>query len=143
MKARNILIAGVAGMVLAGCANDGKLDMLGPKLTGGEWVAIGDNTAVVNDTIKSTLAFDSKGQIAGTGGCNTFSGKAKFGPTFGLISTSDLSVTEKACEEKITWQEEIVLHAIETAQYYNFNDDGDLIITAKDGAQTLWRRNAV
>ncbi len=143
MKALNILMAGAAVLMLASCANTGQMDLKGPKLAGGEWVAVGDNTASITDAIKSTAVFDGKGGLSGNAGCHTYTATTDFGPMFGYMSAKDFEIEEAPCaDEKATAQEARFVEILAAAKYYRFNEQGDLIVTSEDGSELHFIRAA-
>jgi heat shock protein HslJ len=96
----------------------------------GSWrlVSMGElsSPAVVPLATELTAEFGDE-RIAGSGGCNRFMGSYET-PQAGTLSIGPLASTFKACETPVMNQEMRYLQALQAAQRYEMNDQGDLAI---------------
>lgn len=107
-------------------------------LTGGEWLVEDINGGGVMDILQTTLAFDSDGQVSGTGGCNRYSGTYDLaGDT---LSFGPLAFTRKACPPAISNQESTFFEAISSPLRVNIDETSALIMTGETGKTLKARR---
>lgn len=95
----------------------------------GSWrlVSMGETTAptVPPQTTELTTNFEGD-RISGSGGCNRFTGS--YQTESNTLSIGALASTRKACEESVMNQESKYLTALQAAQRYEVNNQGELNI---------------
>ncbi len=120
-RATNVLaLAFIGALVLTACGGDGA------SLTGSEWILTSLEGQPPIAEAPITAAFTDDGQVAGTAGCNTYSGSYEVdGDTimFGLMGT-----TLMACPQPVMEQETSYLAVLERTQTF----------AATDGTLTLY-----
>ena len=84
------------------------------SLLGSLWVAEDIGGAGVIDNLQSKLQFVSASQVAGHGGCNSFTGAAVL--TAGQLSMGPLASTRKMCPPAVMGQEGRFLRTLETVR---------------------------
>lgn len=77
-------------------------------------------------TTELTASFEGD-RVSGSGGCNRFTGG--YQTESNKLSIGALGSTRKACEEPVMNQEAKYLAALQGAQYYKVNSQGDLEIS--------------
>ena len=125
------VFAGLTILIVAACDSTGSTQGTTPEptpatgdLAGSSWtlVSVGSNPVVEGSGAR--LAFDDAGNVSGSTGCNSVSGKyALDGPslTFGMLAT-----TRMACEETLMGQEASVLEALQNVSGWEIDADGNL-----------------
>jgi heat shock protein HslJ len=99
----------------------------GFDLSGSQWRLEDIGGAGVIDDSQATLAFPEAGKIAGNDSCNRFFGSAEIkGDT---IKLSPLGATRMACPEAVMNQETKYLHALQSAERFEWKDPYLLIYT--------------
>jgi heat shock protein HslJ len=116
------LLAGIT----AACAESGKDSKMMDTLTGSTWLAEDIDGRGVLDGPPSTLSFEEGQRVAGSAGCNRFTGTAatdgerlRFGP---------LAVTKRMCPPAVMDQEQRFLTALMAAEQYRLTEQGFLVI---------------
>jgi len=101
------------------------------------WVLVGygdaANPAVVEAGTVITAVFTRDSTVAGSGGCNNYSGGYEADDN-GNLSVGPLATTRMACEPEAMDQENAYLAALQGAQSYTINEEGRLEITYDSGA---------
>lgn len=112
-----------------------------PKLdlTGGEWLVEDINGEGVMDILQTTLAFDTDGQVSGSGGCNRYTGS--YALTAETLRFGPLAATRKACPPAISNQEQKFFESIAAPLRASIDETGALILTGEDGKSIKARRN--
>lgn len=108
-------------------------------LPGSQWQLISygppdDETLVIPDSL-ITLEFPVEGEVAGSGGCNSYGGS--YESTEDSIVFNEVVRTEMACaDEQITAQEQVYFDALQSITQYVLTEDG-LTIWYGDGESQL------
>lgn len=140
VRAAGLLAAGLTGvMVLAACSSGSDSSAGGDvasttSLAGSTWTlssyasAAGANTAAVPGSDGAPLTFGSDGTIAGSTGCNRFSGAYTQDGANLTITLGPMTLM--GCPDDVAAQESAVVAALPNVT--SFTADGDLIL--KDGS---------
>ena len=137
-----LLAAACSPFVEASPATDVAPTMLPPaqdELAATQWQlgsygTVGAETPVL-DTTTLTLAFDTAGQVAGQGGCNSFDGKYKADSQ--TVTFTEMVHTMRACvDDAANQQEAAYIGAFDSAGKYELNGD-QLTIYYDGGASAL------
>jgi heat shock protein HslJ len=114
-RAKHVLaLALVVALVLTACGGEST------SLTGDEWILTTLEGAPLIAEAPITAAFTEEGQVAGTAGCNTYSGSYEVDGdslSFGVMAT-----TLMACPQPIMDQERSYLAALERTESYALAD---------------------
>ncbi len=137
-QSRLVLLAGLMA-VLAACAPEP-----GPpptsrdsQLTGSIWRVEDINREGIMDYAFLTMDFNTDGRIYGDAGCNTYGGSYKLSSNGGIIF-GKLEVTEKLCQaEALMLQEQRFLDALSSADHYEYNEFGALVLMGPEGKSVL------
>lgn len=101
----------------------------------GRWFAEDILGGGVVDNAETVLAIGADGQVAGSGGCNRISGKAKImgdGIQFGPIAA-----TRMACVPAVGDQEQKFFKALGLARSWQYQPDGDKLVLMGKGGEAL------
>jgi len=121
----------INGEPLSGCGGDTR-----KLLVGHEWQVTTINEQPLVDREKPpTITFDRDGQVAGSAGCNRYSGTYEI--TGEGVSFGSMALTRKACEPEVMQQEAEMMAVLEGASNFRLDDSGALIIRGYRG-QKLW-----
>ena len=115
-----LVLAFVGALMLTACGGEGT------SLTASEWILTSLEGRLLIAEAPITAAFTDEGQVAGTAGCNTYSGSYEVDAdmiTFGLMAT-----TRMACPQPVMEQEASYLAVLDRTQAY----------AAGDGTLTLY-----
>jgi heat shock protein HslJ len=100
--------------------------------------AAGTETPVMSASSVVTLEFKGTNEVAGSGGCNTYSGT--YTAKDNEIMFSQITSTEKAClDDAVMKQERAYFDALQAARTYKLSGDA-LIITYGDNRQLTFMR---
>ena len=91
-------------------------------LTGSTWLAEDIMGAGVVDRVQSTLQPMPDGRIAGSGGCNRFTGKGVIAN--GKVDIGLLATTRMACPPAVMDQEDKYLKALAASKRYEIGPEG-------------------
>jgi heat shock protein HslJ len=128
------LFVGVMAFLIASCSPTGLIPGPGEgqttsapnRLVNTQWVLVsfeeqGTETPPIAGS-DLTLEFDEAGQVAGSGGCNTFG--AQYSLQNGQISFGPITTTEIACTAQgVMAQEQRYYDALQSAGEYELNGD--------------------
>lgn len=123
----------VGGDTYPGCAGD-PVDLLAV----GEWLVVSIGGEAVAEEPPATIEFLAEGPVAGSGGCNRWSGPFRLGE--GLAIGPDLVSTMMACTEPVMATERRLLDALPTVTGFDFDDAGRLVLATADGQPIVARR---
>lgn len=123
-----------AALTTAGCAGANAGGGPPGGLPGTMWLAVAIDGAPAADYPASTLSFPSSTEIAGSGGCNRFSG------TLGIagqqLAIGPLATTRKMCPPPVMQQETAFLRALGAST--NYQSTGEfLTLSDATGHETL------
>ena len=104
-------------------------------LTGSTWLAEDIMGAGVVDRAQSTLQPMPDGRIAGSGGCNRFTGKGVVAS--GKVEIGLLATTRMACPPAVMDQEDKYLKALAASKRYEIGPDGLMRFFNEAGGVTL------
>jgi heat shock protein HslJ len=109
----------------------------GPSLTSTNWrVTEVGGVAIMGDTTRPTLVFDSGGQVSGNTGCNQYSGTVTLSGT--SITFSPLTTTRMAClDTTMMGQERHYLEEIVGAKSYELDGNGELRLLDANGSTLI------
>jgi putative lipoprotein len=127
---RTLTLAFLAGLAAAAPA------MAQTDLTGTSWLAEDIMGAGVVDRAQSTLQPLPDGRIAGSSGCNRFTGKGVLRE--GTVEIGLLATTRMACPPAVMNQESKYLKALAASRRYEVGRDG--LLRFYDGAGQLMVR---
>ena len=106
-----------------------------PALVGATWLVEDIGGRGVIDYARTTIGFDDRGGVHGSGGCNQFTGAADmvgesliFGP---------LAATQRACTDAVMDQELKFFAALEAVKGYRF--DGPFLLLTDESGDPLMR----
>jgi heat shock protein HslJ len=123
----------VGGETYPGCAGD-PVDLLAV----GEWLIESIGGEAVADEPPATIEFLPERRVAGSGGCNRWSGPFALGE--GLRIGPNLVSTMMACVEPVMASERRVLDALPTVVGFDFAESGRLVLATADGRAIVARR---
>jgi heat shock protein HslJ len=124
----------VAAGVLAACAAASGDEAMA-DLSGSRWrVEDIDGRGVVDDA-ETTLDFEAGGRVAGSGGCNRYSGNAELGA--GSLAVGPLAATRMACAPALMDQEQRFFDAMARVAGWSVGADGLLRLSDAAGAEIL------
>lgn len=106
-------------------------------LTVREWVVQSIDGRSVVDHSRTTLTFNPEGQLAGSAGCNRYTGG--FELQGGALQVKGMAATRMACSPVLMDQEARFLKALAMAQSWRLQRDGSLLITGAEGHTLLAR----
>jgi heat shock protein HslJ len=104
-------------------------------LTGSTWLAEDIMGAGVIDRAQSTLQSLPDGRVAGSGGCNRFTGKGVIGG--GKVEIGLLATTRMACPPALMDQEAKYLKALASSKRYELAPDGKMRFYNDAGTVTV------
>jgi heat shock protein HslJ len=104
-----------------------------PGLDGSTWRLVEIAGQAVPETVLATLAFSEPGRVAGTAGCNGYTGTARLEE--GRLALGPLATTRRACEPQAMAFEQRYLAALATAQ--GLRRDGDRLLVEVAGNAPL------
>lgn len=133
-----MLFAGLMA-VLAGCtpAPGPPPTSQDSQLTGSIWRVEDINSAGIMDYAFLTLDFSPDGRVYGDAGCNTYRGSYKLSSDGGILFHG-IAVTEKHCEaEALMAQEQRFLDALASAEHYEYNEFGALVLKGPESKSVL------
>jgi heat shock protein HslJ len=104
-----------------------------PGLEGSTWRLVEIAGQAVPETVLATLAFSEPGRVAGTAGCNGYTGTARLEE--GRLALGPLATTRRACEPQAMAFEQRYLAALATAQ--GLRRDGDRLLVEVAGNAPL------
>ena len=141
------LVVGLAAMIFAACTPQTESSpQAGAELSGTKWKLLsfseaGVETPVIEETT-ITLGFDSDGQVAGSGSCNSYG--ASYEVLGNILSLGEITHTMMACDqEDIGQQEKRYFQALETAGRFELAEDR-LTIWFGDGQSVLnWQKKEI
>lgn len=109
----------------------------GPSLASTNWrVTEVGGVAMMGDTTRPTLVFDSGGQVSGSTGCNQYSGSVTLSGT--SISFSPMTATRMACLDTTQMaQERRYLEEIVGARSYEMDGNGELRLLDANGTTLI------
>jgi putative lipoprotein len=126
----------IALLLSGGCSSDGASAMgrsTPAPLVDTTWLAEDIGGSGVVNPAQTSMSFHSAGRVAGSGGCNRYSGAVNSGWTTGL-SFSDLGSTLKACEPTLMDQERRFFEVLAATRSYKLPEPGNkLLLFAADG----------
>lgn len=102
---------------------------------GATWVVEDIMGAGVVDRAQSTLQMLPDGRVAGSGGCNRFTGKGAVAG--GRVEIGLLATTRMACAPALMDQEDKYLKALAASRRYEIGGDGLMRFFDGKGAATL------
>ena len=116
------------------------------SLAGTSWQATGINNgkeAVVSQAgvELATLAFDSEGQVSGSGGCNTFTGGYTTTDPDGL-TFGPLASTAMACEDNVMQLEQEYFAALANVTTYQLEADRLTLRDASGATQVMFQQSS-
>ncbi len=126
---RTLTLAFLAGLAAAAPA------MAQSDLTGTSWLAEDIMGAGVVDRAQSTLQPLAEGRVAGSSGCNRFTGMGVLAG--GKVEIGTLATTRMACPPAIMDQEAKYLKALAAARRYEIGKDGLMRFFDENGAAIL------
>lgn len=121
----------------AGCA--AKRETAGSFLTGvpvGSWRLIGFGDATEPGEVEVTLRAEADGKIAGTSGCNRYSGA--WMPGDGGAKVGPLAATKMACPPPRMEIEARYLEALESVRGWRRHVDGIVLVDAADDPRLVF-----
>ena len=126
-----------AGILLAACApKQPVLVVIDPKTLGGAaWLLEDLAGRGVIDNSRTTLQFLADGKVAGSGGCNRYSGSVTLKGS--LITFTPLASTMMACAPALMDQETHFFAALTQADTVAYDKTGALLIQVKGEAKPL------
>jgi putative lipoprotein len=130
-----VLAAGAMGLAaLAGCSAASQESAMA-SLAGSSWLVQDIDGRSVAPDLQTTVAFGEDGTVAGTGGCNRFTGGAGVGA--GTIAVGPLASTRMACPPAVMDQERRFFDAMARAASWSVGADGLLRLSDAGGAEIL------
>lgn len=127
---RTLTLAFLAAMAAAATPGAAQTD-----LTGSTWLAEDILGAGVVDRVQSTLQPLPEGRIAGSGGCNRFTGKGVIAS--GKVEIGLLATTRMACPPAVMTQEDKYLKALAASKRYEIGPEGLMRFFDEAGAVTV------
>ena len=118
---------------LAGCGGN-PMDLL----AGAEWVVEDVLGGGIIDSSRLTMRFEEDGRLAGTGGCNRYSGQVSFSGEG--LSIGPLRSTRMSCAEALDSQERRFLGALASADAFDIDETGALLLLSRGNMVILARR---
>ena len=106
-----------------------------PSLIGATWLVEDIRGGGVIDFAQTSIGFDERGGVHGTGGCNQFNGTAEV--SGGALSFGPLAATRRACAEALMDQESNFFAALDAVKGYRF--DGPFLLLTDDAGNPLMR----
>ncbi len=106
-----------------------------PALVGVTWLVEDIRGGGVIDRAQTTIGFDERGGVHGSGGCNQFNGAAEVGG--GSLSFGPLAATQRACVEALMDQESKFFAALDVVKGYRF--DGPFLLLTDAAGDPLMR----
>jgi putative lipoprotein len=107
------------------------------KLFGVTWVAEDVGGGGVIDNARSTIAFAADGTVSGSGGCNSFSGRARVDGD--RIEFGPLAATQKACVPALADQEQKFFKALAGTRMFAIDERTNKLILRDAGGIELAR----
>ena len=104
-------------------------------LAGSTWLVEDVMGAGVVDRVQSTLQPMPEGRIAGSGGCNRFTGKGVLAG--GKVAIGILATTRMACPPAVMDQEDRYLKALAASKRYEISPEGLMRFFDEAGGATL------
>lgn len=138
-------LATAFAIVLIGCATPtptpAVLPLSGASLLGVDWIATVVDGVPYMQSPRPKLRWTSSDALSGTGGCNSFAGRATMGPKNSLRIGSLVPVG-KPCMTEPGAQEDMFFKALEQTQQARL-ESGQLLLLAEDGRVLLRMAKAV
>lgn len=106
-----------------------------PALVGVTWLVEDIRGGGVMDRAQTTIGFDERGGVHGSGGCNQFNGAAEV--SGGALSFGPLAATRRACAEALMDQESKFFGALDAVKGYRF--DGPFLLLTDAAGDPLMR----
>ena len=127
------LVSLLAAVLLAGCARPAPPPP--DSLAGTAWRAESIGGRGVVDRLQSTLRFDGTGSVAGSAGCNQFSGS--YETDGAALSFGALGMTKRMCPPAVMAQERAFSDALGRTAQHTISDEGFLLLADADGVEVL------
>ena len=106
-----------------------------PSLVGATWLVEDIRGGGVIDFAQTSIGFDARGGVHGTGGCNQFNGTAEIAGE--ALSLGPLATTRRACAEALMDQESRFFAALDAVKGYRF--DGPFLLFTDAAGDALMR----
>ncbi|QLH38709.1 MAG: META domain-containing protein [Defluviicoccus sp.] len=139
-RSLHVLVLAVGLVISMGCSTEGDSEVIGkvpPPLVDSTWLADDISGAGIVGGAQASLAFHPDGRVAGSGGCNRYSGIV-FGDGDDALSFHDLGSTLKACDVLIDDQERRFFDALNATRSYRFQDPGHhLVLIGANGSPLM------
>jgi heat shock protein HslJ len=119
------LLAGAFALLAAGAIADPA------RLQGPEWRVVEIGGQVVPSNARVTMSFLPEGRIAGSSGCNRFTGGVTLAGA--TISVGAVAGTRMACPPPLMDLEARFLAVLQQAESWTLDGSGRLTVTGKDG----------
>ncbi len=115
-------------LALAGCATESNRVMTEPEqpVLAGSWLVEDIDQGGVIDFAQVTMQFDEPGRIAGSTGCNRYSGSLVTDDK--TFVASKVASTRRACAPAVAGQEQRFLAALNDAVRYEIESDTWLLV---------------
>jgi heat shock protein HslJ len=107
-------------------------------LAGGEWMIEDVAAGGIIDGAMLTIAFHAQGAVAGTGGCNRFSGSFRL--TGEELSFGPVASTMMACPEAVMALEQALFEALRRVARFDIDPTGALLLLDVDGTAVVTAR---
>lgn len=107
-------------------------------LAGGEWTIEDVAGGGIIDSAMLTIAFHAQGAVAGTGGCNRYSGTFRL--TGEELSFGPMASTMMACPEAVMAQEQALFEALRRAVRFDIDATGALLLLDVEGTTVVTAR---
>lgn len=104
-------------------------------LVGVTWLVEDIRGGGVIDRAQTTIGFDERGGVHGSGGCNQFNGAAEIAE--GSLSLGPLAATQRACLEALMDQESKFFATLDAVKGYRF--DGPFLLLTDAAGDPLMR----
>jgi heat shock protein HslJ len=105
------------------------------SLQGSSWVAVEIDNAGVLDRVRSTLAFQPDGRVAGSTGCNQYTAPVQAGEA--VLRIGAAGVTRRACDGSIMDQELRFVTALSAVAAYRL--EGSQLLLLDEAGRTRVR----
>jgi len=116
-----LVVAGLIALSVAACGSSAST-----SLPGSQWTVTSINGKTTEADGTPTIEFGSDGNVAGTTGCNRYSGKVTIDGD--KITFGQMTSTLIGCEGAIGAQEQAFLAAMDGATNWSVGSNGDLTI---------------
>ncbi len=134
-----IIAATLAALALAGCAV--LPDAAPTDSLIGAWVVQDVAGAGVADGSNLTVEFSETGQVAGSAGCNRYTGAYAFDAAAGTLRVTPLGVTRRLCPPALMTQEARFIEALQSATQVETEADGAVTLSSIASRVLLRRRD--